>query len=183
MVRNKLSRRGKAIKLIAIILILAGLAFASYDLTGAARRGGKRALEENRTDRADVQLQRPVVKQVINPERNAKGEKLYLEYCFMCHGSDAEGAPGWKTPLEDGKYLAPPLNGSGHAWHHPMNVLRDYIKNGSIDRGGAMMGFEGALGDEETADIISWFQSKWPDELYSSWYWRDLGSKKGDSRL
>ncbi len=71
MVRNKLSRRGKAIKLIAVILILAGLAFASYDLTGAARRSGKRVLEENRTDRTDVQLQRPVVKQVINPERNA----------------------------------------------------------------------------------------------------------------
>lgn len=171
-------RAGSAVmkgkNLFLAIALLAVIAFASSDFSRMMNRSESRSNGE----RANLKTERPVIKRNFNPERIANGERLYLELCFMCHGMEGEGDPGWKTPGEDGKYTAPPLNGTGHAWHHPMKVLHDYTKYGSVEKGGAMTGFEGVLSDEDITDIILWFQSKWPGELYDSWYQRDLRSKK-----
>lgn len=164
----------KGIKLSLAIAFLAVIAFATSDFSSKVKQDSRRSAGNQNASKT----QPPVVKRNFNPERIANGKRLYLELCFMCHGMEGEGDPDWKTPRKDGKYSAPPLNGTGHAWHHPMKFLHDYTKYGSVEKGGAMTGFEGALGDKDITDIILWFQSKWPDELYTSWYWRDLRSKK-----
>ena len=64
---------------------------------------------------------------------------------------------------------APPLNGTGHAWHHPQKVLIDVIKNGTARLGGNMPPWKDRLSDQEIEDIIAWFKAQWPDELYAAW--------------
>ena len=34
-----------------------------------------------------------------------------------------------------------------------------------------MPAFRGSLTDEEIIDVIAWFQSLWPEEIYTQW-WR-----------
>ncbi len=156
-------------------------AFMLLIITSCYVSGGDQRSDNKMEDEAKINalalLKTPIVKKKFDPVKLANGENLYTELCSMCHGSNAEGDPNWKRPDDDGKYPAPPLKGTGHTWHHPMNILRDYIKEGSIEKGGSMTGFKEVLSDEEVDNIIAWFQSKWPDELYSSWYWRDKKSQ------
>lgn len=110
------------------------------------------------------------------PERHydagqlALGEKVYQAHCAKCHGTQAQGAPNWTRRGADGKYPAPPLNGSGHAWHHSTQVLSDVIRNGSPDGEGNMPAWQGKLSDQEITAVMLWFQSKWPQPLYDAWY-------------
>ena len=46
-----------------------------------------------------------------------RGRQLFLKNCTVCHGINGEGAPDWQKRGADGTYPAPPLNGTGHAWH------------------------------------------------------------------
>jgi mono/diheme cytochrome c family protein len=36
-----------------------------------------------------------------------------------------------------------------------------------------MPAFKDQLADRQINDIIAWFQSRWPDEIYQAWYQRD----------
>ncbi|MEO8078297.1 MAG: c-type cytochrome, partial [Acidobacteriota bacterium] len=51
-----------------------------------------------------------------------KGETIYNELCFSCHGSDGRGAPMAGAPA--GTMMAPPLAGSPRVQGH-----RDYVTN------------------------------------------------------
>jgi len=102
-----------------------------------------------------------------------RGEPLFRENCAVCHGGEAQGlARDWRQPLPDGNYLPPPLNGSAHAWHHPLHVLQRTIELGGAPVGGQMPGFSDRLDREERLAIIAWFQDKWSDEIYALWYER-----------
>jgi mono/diheme cytochrome c family protein len=118
------------------------------------------------------------VNRVQDAVQISRGEKLYAENCASCHGTFGQGAFNWRKPGPDGKYLAPPLNGTGHAWHHPTKVLRYVIMNGSPGGQGNMPAWKGKLSNQDIDDVIAWFQSRWPDEIYAVWYKRELGSKK-----
>lgn len=107
-----------------------------------------------------------------------RGAKVFQKNCAGCHGVNGEGAPNWKQRAADGKFKAPPVNGSGHTWHHPMKALKLTINNGTIKQGGSMPPWKGKLSEEEITDVIVWFQSKWPNELYNAWTKRDHGSRK-----
>ncbi len=98
-----------------------------------------------------------------------QGSRLYRANCAACHGDQGQGAPNWKQPGTDGKYPPPPLNGTGHAWHHPQPVLMSTIKNGTQRIGGNMPPWRGRLTDDDIGAIIVWMQSRWPDELYQAW--------------
>jgi mono/diheme cytochrome c family protein len=100
----------------------------------------------------------------------ALGEKVYQANCAKCHGARAEGAPHWTKRGADGKYPAPPLNGTGHAWHHSTRVLSDTIHFGSPKEEGNMPAWQGKLSEQEITAVILWFQSKWPQPLYDAWY-------------
>lgn len=108
-----------------------------------------------------------------------RGAKLYQENCAVCHGLQAEGAPNWQKQGADGKYPAPPLNGTGHAWHHPKTALKTTIKRGTMAMGGSMPAWEGKLSDNDIEAVIVWIQSRWPDEIYQSWLAMDEKARQG----
>jgi mono/diheme cytochrome c family protein len=102
-----------------------------------------------------------------------RGAPLFRQNCAVCHGNEAQGlSEDWKQPLPDGNYPPPPLNGSAHAWHHPLRVLQRTIQHGGAPVGGQMPAFGQKLTEEEQLAIIAWFQEKWSDEIYALWYER-----------
>lgn len=106
------------------------------------------------------------------------GHQLFLNNCASCHGANAEGSPNWSQPDANGKYPAPPLNGTGHAWHHPKQALIMTIQHGTARMGGSMPAWLGKLSDQDIEDIVAWFQSQWPDELYAAWQRTDQASQQ-----
>ncbi len=103
-------------------------------------------------------------------EQVAQGQELFVQHCAECHGKNAEATPDWRKTDATGNYPPPPLNGSAHAWHHSLSVLRETIRQGGVPLGGVMPGFADKLSAQETDAVIAWFQSLWPDELYQAWY-------------
>ncbi|MGM0594188.1 MAG: c-type cytochrome [Pseudomonadota bacterium] len=99
----------------------------------------------------------------------ALGGRLYKQNCATCHGSEGEGAPNWRQRDAEGRFPPPPLNGTGHTWHHPMRVLREVITHGSPGGQGNMPAWGNRLSPVEIDAIIAWFQSKWPDQAYDAW--------------
>ena len=101
-------------------------------------------------------------------EKIALGEKLFTENCLSCHGSGARGenpAQSRGGQKADGSYLAPALNGTGHAWHHPNEMLFSTIKDGSIAKDSPMRGFKDKLSDDDIVAVLQYIKSLWPDEI------------------
>jgi thiol:disulfide interchange protein DsbC len=99
----------------------------------------------------------------------AQGEKLFRQNCASCHGQQAEATPDWKKTDANGNYPPPPLNGTAHAWHHDLDLLRRTVREGGAKLGGQMPAFEGVLDAGQVDAVIAYFQSKWPDDLYQRW--------------
>lgn len=97
------------------------------------------------------------------------GNRLFQQYCAVCHGNNAEGTSDWKKTDANGNYPPPPLNSSAHAWHHSIPQLARSIKEGGIKLGGVMPAFDNKLSDQDVLALIAYFQSKWPDQIYSVW--------------
>ena len=98
-------------------------------------------------------------------EQVQRGEAIFEAQCMACHGEGARGDENWRTRDEDGNLRPPPLDGSAHAWHHPLDELRVIIADGQSN----MPGFGNTLSEEEIDAVIAWFQSLWPDEVYEAW--------------
>ena len=63
----------------------------------------------------------------------AIGKDVFEANCVVCHGQEARGlVSNWKVKGADGKYPAPPLNGTAHAWHHSPAQLLKTINEGGI---------------------------------------------------
>ena len=105
-----------------------------------------------------------------DPELLATGKQVYEQHCARCHGADASGDPNWRKRDADGFFPPPPLNGSGHAWHHSTEVLGNVIREGSPDGTGRMPAWEGKLSEREIEAVIVWFQSLWPQPVYDAWF-------------
>ncbi len=106
---------------------------------------------------------------VTDTAQLARGAKIYKVHCAECHGANAEGAPNWHVKSPDGKNPAPPLNGTGHDWHHPMAALKWTIREGTAKLGGNMPAWKEKLSDSDIEAVIAWFQSLWPEEIYKNW--------------
>lgn len=104
-----------------------------------------------------------------SPQQVQQGEVLFKQNCAVCHGQNAEATPNWKETDANGIYPPPPLNGTAHAWHHDLELLRKTVREGGQKLGGVMPPFEGRLDAEQVDAVIAYFQSKWPDELYQKW--------------
>jgi len=109
----------------------------------------------------------------------SRGGVLFAKHCAECHGDNAQGAVNWRQRDAEGMFPPPPLNGTGHAWHHPQSTLFDVIKEGSPVGMGRMPAWKGRLSDEEITAIIAWFQSRWTDEVFAAWYQTDQRAKAG----
>lgn len=104
-----------------------------------------------------------------SPDQLAKGEQLFQQKCASCHGANAELTIDWKKTDANGKYPPPPLNGTAHAWHHSLKQLSETIQRGGILLGGIMPAFRSELSDADIDAVISYFQSKWPEQTYRKW--------------
>ena len=102
--------------------------------------------------------------------RVESGAKVYTSNCAVCHGSRGEATPDWRRREPDGSFPPPPLNGTAHTWHHPFGILARQIKFGAPGGGGKMPIFQGKLTDDEIINVIAWFQSLWPDDIYAQWW-------------
>lgn len=100
----------------------------------------------------------------------AVGEKVYRENCARCHGDNAEGDANWRKRDAQSNFPPPPLNGSGHAWHHPTLMLKSVIQDGSPDGKGNMPPWRGKLSEPEIDAVVLWFQSLWPQPVYDAWF-------------
>mgnify|MGYP001026006298 FL=1 len=102
------------------------------------------------------------------PTQIKLGEKLFAENCLSCHGSGARGenlAQSRGGQKADGSYLAPALNGTGHAWHHPNEMLFSTVKDGSVAKDSTMLGFKEKLSDDDIVAVLQCVKSLWPDEI------------------
>lgn len=98
------------------------------------------------------------------------GKQLFTTYCASCHGMRARGiVEDWKQQNPDGSFPPPPLDGSAHAWHHPMSVLVRQINEGGLKLGGTMPAFGDTLSEEEIIATIAYFQSFWDKKTYDRW--------------
>lgn len=102
-------------------------------------------------------------------ERVQRGALIYAQHCTSCHGENGEGTKNWRQRGADGKFPPPPIDGTAHAWHHPIEILGRQIKFGAPGGQGNMPGFADKLSDEAIIDVIAWMQDRWPDEIYAHW--------------
>jgi len=99
-----------------------------------------------------------------------RGKKVFKNNCAVCHGSEGQGlTKNWQKALPDGKFPAPPLNGSAHSWHHSKGLLLQTLNNGGIPLGGSMPAFKDKLTDKEKEAVLAHVMSLWPEEVYSIW--------------
>ncbi len=106
-----------------------------------------------------------------------RGKKVFKDNCAVCHGDKAQGLTmDWQKPGVDGKFPAPPLNGSAHAWHHSKEVLLRTVNNGGIPLGGTMPAFQDTLSDKEKDAVLAYIMSLWTDKVYTTWAQRNLGT-------
>ena len=100
----------------------------------------------------------------------AKGKLAYENNCISCHQVNLSGAENWKELDEDGHRKAPPLNGTGHTWHHDDKTLHGIIKYGLAklvsNYQGKMAGFGDVLNDDEIDNVLAYIKSYWPKEKY-----------------
>lgn len=81
---------------------------------------------------------------VDNEEARQAGERLFANYCTVCHGSDARGAPGFPNLRDD-------------AWQYggTPEAIKHSIANGRV---GAMPAWQAALGDEGVDNVVTYVE-------------------------
>ena len=107
----------------------------------------------------------------IKANKNEIGKQLYEANCSACHGVNLAGADNWQEGVDsDGQRLPPPLNGTGHTWHHSDKLLQGIIKNGIgfyvKDYKGKMNGFGEVLNDQQIDLVLGYIKSYWKKDAY-----------------
>lgn len=98
------------------------------------------------------------------------GQNIFEKNCQVCHGVKARGlVKDWQQADANGKYPAPPLDGSAHAWHHDFKTLLRTVNRGGIPLGGTMPSFKTVLSDDEKSAVLGYIISLWPEETYNIW--------------
>ena len=107
---------------------------------------------------------------VTDPRVLADGRATYEKHCAACHGENARGlVEDWRKPGADGRYPAPPLNGTAHAWHHPFSQLKSVVRNGTARLGGSMPAWGGTLSERKIDNTLHYLISLWPREVFQAW--------------
>ena len=100
----------------------------------------------------------------------ARGKIAYENNCVSCHMINLAGAENWRGLDEDGHRKAPPLNGTGHTWHHDDKTLHNIIKYGLVNLidgyEGKMIGFKDNLSDKDIDSVLAYIKSYWPKDKY-----------------
>lgn len=91
-----------------------------------------------------------------------RGQAIYKELCFSCHGADGKGAPMAGGPA--GATLAPPLAGAARVAGHPDNAIKVLLHglSGEVDGksyAGGIMPPMGTNTDAWIADVASYVRA------------------------
>jgi len=97
----------------------------------------------------------------LAPALVAQGRAIYDADCASCHGARGEGQPNWKIPLDDGTFLAPPHDSSGHTWHHPDFILLDIIAKGGQAPNSKMPAFRDKLAPAQMRAALEYIKTFW----------------------
>jgi len=135
-------------------------------------------------------LSRPPAKapEIAAAERAALidlGQRVYADNCARCHGPKGEGQANWRQRKADGRLPAPPLNGSGHTWHHPDEHLFAVVSQGVEALAPAgyasdMRGFGDKLSDREIRAVLAYVKDWWPADIRARQ--RDITARARQSR-
>lgn len=155
---------------LASAVLLLGVTGCNKDDTSSAVKSDAKATSRASDEAAPIERKADFA-------QIARGGQIFEKNCAVCHGAQGQGAVNWRMRTPDGKFPPPPLNGTGHAWHHPLAALRYVIKNGSPGGQGNMPAWKDKLTDQQIDDVIAWFQSKWPDRVYQVWAQNDQRSR------
>lgn len=155
----------KAVSFVTAIIIILGLIFATaYDLVGPATP----TPQPNPVSLFGVEDIPPPPP--LDPQKVARGQKLYNQYCAACHGINGEGQPDWKIPNDDGSFKPPPHDATGHTWHHADDLLIEIVIEGSDFPQSQMPTFGEQLSDEDVQTILEYLKSWWgPEERAFQW--------------
>lgn len=115
----------------------------------------------------------PARRRWYTAEQVAAGAVLYREHCAACHKANAEGTTEWRQRDANGNLPPPPLNGTAHAWHHPLDILRSVVRAGGQPVGGSMPPFVDKLSPAQIDAVLAWVQSHWSERIYAVWEDRD----------
>jgi len=128
-----------------------------------------RHTKSSQTNTVDTLVKQADTTRWFTEEQRQLGKDIFVKNCSVCHGKDAEGTAEWKTLDSNGQYPPPPLNGSAHAWHHPLSALLAVVNEGGSAYGGMMPAWKNTLSNEEMIAAIAFFQGYWSDEVYERW--------------
>lgn len=100
------------------------------------------------------------------------GARVYAEHCASCHGADLQGQPDWRSSEPDGTLRAPPHDDTGHTWHHPDQLLVDYVNLGGAETlrrlqvtgvKSGMPAFGDVLSEGEIEAVLAYIASHWSE--------------------
>lgn len=172
------ARALRAVTAIVLAAILTGCSESDEDAVNSMLKTASSSAEKPVAESTTAPQKSAAPERWYGSEHVARGGTLFAEHCAECHGKNGEGASSWRRAGPDGKYPPPPLNGTGHAWHHPIQVLGAQIKWGAPGGQGNMPSFGDRLSDQQIIDVIAWFQDRWTDEIYAQWWELELRSRQ-----
>ena len=113
----------------------------------------------------------PAAVPTATPTNADSGRATFASTCAACHGALGEGQPNWHIRQADGTLPAPPLNGTGHTWHHADGLLYRIVSVGGAlweapslpDIKSGMPGFGEQLSREEIIAVLEYVKSLWGD--------------------
>ncbi len=164
-------------KILWSIVVLGGVVSASGCSEQKSGSTGQVAMQQGKSTRQQASQAVKPVPRWYTQEQVERGYALFQKNCAECHKPDASGDPNWKQVDAEGKLPPPPLNGTAHAWHHPLPLLRRIVRTGGVPMGGTMPSFKDKLQPDEIDAILAWVQSHWSDEIYATWHRIDQRKK------
>ena len=159
-----------------LMLLVLGCGVSTEDIDATVDEETEKQLAaiENTPNSVATTAPKPTTTNVVEPEEIIyEGRVLYLANCVTCHGVNLQGNPNWRSGTDkDGQRLPPPLNGTGHTWHHSPEVLSQIIKYGlkiyDENYEGKMVGNEN-LTNKEMYSLLEYIKSVWPEELRTNY--------------
>jgi mono/diheme cytochrome c family protein len=146
--------------------LLAGLVLSACEKAAEPVAARMPAMAETNSASADA----APLDRHLDPAQVARGRTLYDKHCVECHGVEGKGPPGdWRVRDAQGKYPAPPLDDSAHAWHHPTAALLYTIHEGSPGGQGNMPAWKDKLSEQAMQDVVAYIKSLWSDPVYRLW--------------
>ena len=89
------------------------------------------------------------------------GQALFTTYCVACHGVSGVGERPDDIYAQDAYgFVAPPLDDTGHAWHHTDDQLIQTILEGS-PRNSRMIAWEHLLTEQEVLGLVTYIKGLW----------------------